>query len=117
MTLGSDVGGLAVLRIIATAPCPPDRRLTWEMNSASDNTTTIAPDWPAAPPPIETGPSRKPLPIPARSEFQCATAACTNGTRASPLCPTEIRILGTLVNGTPSTPRGCAYAGEIERKP
>src|SRR5215470_12549260 len=43
-TLGSDIGGPLVLRIIATAPCPPGRRLTWEINSPSDNTTTIAPD-------------------------------------------------------------------------
>src|SRR5215510_831718 len=94
-TLGSDSGGPLALRIITTAPWPP-RRVAWETNTASDNTTTIAPDWPEALPPAETGPRRKPLPIPARIPFQCATAACTNGTRGSPLCPPEMSTLGAL---------------------
>ena len=38
-TLGSDIGGPLVLRIITTAPRPSANRLAFDMNSPSDNTT------------------------------------------------------------------------------
>src|SRR5262245_13258245 len=78
-TLGSDIGRPSVLRIITTAACPSANRLAFDMNSRSDKTTWILPL--PAPPPIETGPSRNPLPIPANVWIQYATHAGAAGNR------------------------------------
>src|SRR5260370_1220404 len=72
------------------------------MNTPSDNTTTILPGS-AAPPPARcvTAPRWKALPIAANTLFQCATAACASGTRASPAGPAMITD-GTLVQAMPT---------------
>src|SRR5215831_17960220 len=69
------------------------------MNSPSVKTTWMVPI--PAPPPRLTRPSRNPLPIPASIWFQCATAACTNGTRASFAGP-SMTTAGRTRQGAPA---------------